>query len=50
MVNGFWFIVIIWGDMLFILWCVDGVVLVSELYDDDFGWGDVLDCYLVEVI
>lgn len=47
--NGSRLIATTWGDTLSILRRADGVVLASEPYDDDSGWGDVPDRHLVEV-
>jgi glutamine amidotransferase len=38
-----------WGDTLFVLKRVDGVVLASEPFDDDKGWQEIPDRHLVTV-
>jgi len=38
-----------WGDTLFVLRSHDGVVLVSEPFDDDPGWQEIPDRQLVTV-
>ena len=47
--NGSRLLATAWGDTLSILRRDDGVVLVSEPYDDDSDWEDVPDRHLVEV-
>ena len=47
--NGSRLLATTWGDTLSILRRDDGLVLASEPYDDEPGWEDVPDRYLVEV-
>lgn len=48
--NGSRMLATTWGDTLAVLRRDDGVVLASEPYDDDPGWQEIPDRYLVEVV
>jgi gamma-glutamyl hercynylcysteine S-oxide hydrolase len=48
--NGSRMLATTWGDTLSILRRADGVVLASEPYDNNPGWQEIPDRYLVEVV